>query len=80
MNTFILIKRVNNKVINIIKFVIIKIHLSELIKDKSVIAIIKMKVYIINYLITNFLIEIDVIKLEKMTLNLHDEKLIINSC
>ena len=80
MNIFIFIKKVDNKVINIIEFAIINVYLNELIKNKSVIAIIKMKVYIINYLIANFLIEIDVIKLEKMTLNLYNEKLIINSC
>ena len=79
MKIFIFIKEINNKIINIIEFAIINVHLNELIKSKLVTAIIKIKVHIINYLIINLLMKIDVIKFKKMTFNLRDEKLIINS-
>lgn len=59
---FILIRNYNNKIINVIKYIVIKLYFSEIIDNKIIFILIKMqmKIYLIKNLKINMLFDIDI--------------------
>ena len=72
------IKEIRNKLININEYVLINVYLFNIIK--SIIAIVIMKIHLINKLSVKMLINTDVISLEKIKLDLHSDKMTIDNC
>ena len=67
-----------NKLININKYVLINVHLFNIIE--LIIAIIVMKIYLINKFNIKMFIKTNVINFERIKLNLHNDIIIIDSC
>lgn len=80
MKFLILIKDVNNKLINTNEFAIVSIHLNELANEKLAIAVLIIEVHLVNQLNVKMLVETNVISSKRIILNLHHQWMIIKSC
>lgn len=74
------IKEVKNKLIIINEFIMIKLHLNDLSDDQVITKELTMKVHLINQLNVKMLISMNVIFSKRIILNLHHQKMIIESC
>ena len=73
------IRDVSNKLINTNEFVIISIHLNELVNEKLAITVLIIEVHLVDQLNVKMLVETNVISSECIILNLHHQWMIIES-
>lgn len=73
------IRNVSNKLINTNEFAIVSIHLNELANEKLAITVLIIEVHLINQLNVKMLVETNVISSERIILNLHHQRMIIES-
>ena len=74
------VREVDNKIIRINEYALIKIFINETVAIKIITAVIIMKVYLVLNLKTNILININIIVLQKLCINFKRQKLTIKSC
>ena len=75
------IREINDKLIKISDFVLVDLFIIDVDSvDKSTTVVITAKVHLVNNFNVNMLIEVNVLKSQKMTLNFNSNKFIINSC
>ena len=75
------IRKINDKLIKINDFVLINLYIIDVdFIDKFTIAVVTAEVHLMNKLDVNMLIDVNVLKSQKMTLNFDINKFIINNC
>ena len=74
------VREINNKIIRINEYALIKIFINEIITIKIIIIIIIIKVHFILNFKMNILININIIIFQKLCINFKRQKLMIKSC
>ena len=74
------VREVDNKIIRINEYALIKIFINETVAIKTVTAVIIMKIHLVLNLKTNILIDINIIVSQKLCINFKRQKLVIESC
>jgi len=80
IDTFILVYKVNTQKYLIDNYLLLNIYIKEQIDNKSAIAYICRKIYIVNYLKVKIFLKINIIILKQIIVNLNSRILIVNSC
>ena len=80
MTSFISIRDVSNKIVSTDKYAMITIYIKEIVDDIERSACLTMKIYIMNDLKTNILIETNIITSQEITMNLKTRTIKLERC
>ena len=80
MTSIVSIRDVNEKIVKIDEFVIIKLYFNKMLIDQIITRVIEIKIYFIDDFAINLLLDNDVLCSQNMIVNLQKQKLFIDNC